>query len=506
MTRPPRPRTLIFCVSEMAPDLVAQWAGDLPTINRLAQAGVNGRTRYAAPFYLTPQMWATINTGTTPGHHGIFDYRQRFEDGAFRETHGGDVAGRPWWSVLEEAGFAAGVINLPLTYPPDMARGFMISGQDAPGSHPSIMTPASLYDELSAAFGRYHLKDVFPGGQERSEYVALLAAELARQADVYEWIAGRKDWDCLVLYTSGVAMAQHYYWADMAQGSALADVIRETFIATDRMLARVLRAAGDGLLDVCVMSECGAGPLRYGVNLNAALRDAGFLAYQGTGALPAASRKSERRLLSAIRTLAQRHLPKQLFYAANRSAIRGWILERLSTQGIDWSRTTAFHRGKGEGNIYLNLKGRDPEGIVLPEDRDSVIDALTTMLLGLATPDGEHPVAAVHRREDLYAGPLVERAPDLVIEWRDAAFMPNEKDHENDPLFGPRWREYMGWPTTGSHRPEGVFIAAGPSIAQRDTIAPVSLTQLAPLWLALHGVAAPAGMEGELRTDILTAT
>lgn len=179
-------------------------------------------------------------------------------------------------------------------------------------------------------------------------------------------------------------------------------------------------------------------------------------------------------------------------------------MTRLATQGIDWNRTRAYHRGKGEGNIYINLAGRDPYGIVRPEEVPALTDEIRAAVMALETHTGERPAQAVHRREDLFRGPHVGSAPDLVIEWRDAAFMPSERDHENDPVFGERWREYMSWPTTGSHRPEGVFIAAGPGFEPRALAEPVGLLQLAPLWLALCGVAPPPHMQGALRREFLS--
>lgn len=499
-------RTLVFCVSEMAPDLIKRWKDNLPTFTRLANEGVSGITRYDVPCYLTPQMWATINTGVAPGTHGLFDYRQRMKNGKFRETKGSAVLSLPWWRTMIDAGRKVGVVNVPMTYPPDTQSTFMISGQDAPGGHPSIMVPDALYQHIISKFGRYHLKDIFPGGQDRTEYAKVLAKETARQAQVFSWIAEEQNWDCLFFFSSSVAMAQHYYWADMEAGDSASihsDVIRQAFIAVDRMLADVIAASGPDALNVVVMSECGAGPLATGVNLNAALRDAGFMAYRGKGGVRVAGRKAERKFLSAVRSAAQRYLPKFLFYAANRSFVRKLILNRLSTQGIDWSQTRAFHIGKGEGNIYLNIKGRDPEGIVEPQERETLIAELTEMLMDLKTPEDVSPVVAIHRREDLFDGPYLERAPDLIVEWRETAYMPTERDHENEPLFGARFRQYMSWPTSGSHRPEGIFIAAGPNVPKTNIKDPVRLVDLAPYLLSLNGVTPPDDMEGSARTDLM---
>ena len=125
-------------------------------------------------------------------------------------------------------------------------------------------------------------------------------------------------------------------------------------------------------------------------------------------------------------------------------------------------------------------------------------------LLQLKDPETGEPVGdAVHQGEALYQGPHRERAPDLVVEWADYAYMPTESATSGDEVFVPRMREYMTWATTGSHRPEGVFIAAGPGIEKGTLSKSVRLLDLAPTWLAAMGAEPPSSFQGEVARDIL---
>src|SRR6185312_12097475 len=89
---------------------------------------------------------------------------------------------------------------------------------------------------------------------------------------------------------------------------------------------------------------------------------------------------------------------------------------------VDWSRTRAFAYGTF-GSIVVNVRGRERDGIVEQgEEYERVRDELVERL-GALELNGERIVAAVHRREDLFDGPQLDRIPDLVVEFRDYAWL-----------------------------------------------------------------------------------
>ena len=105
----------------------------------------------------------------------------------------------------------------------------------------------------------------------------------------------------------------------------------------------------------------------------------------------------------------------------------------------------------------MNLAGRDPCGIVQPgSEYDELLHFVADALRKLEDPNtGASVVTSVARPEELYAGPAVEFAPDLTIDWSDAAYMMTERGWSSRDVFVERWRKGMSWPTTGSHRYDG---------------------------------------------------
>lgn len=500
-------RHVVLCISEMAPSLLQVWKSHLPNFAALINHGCSGTTRYSVPCLLTPQMWSTITTGVGAGHHGVIDYWQRDDDtGSFTETTGRDVVGRRFWELMDDGGVSTCIANVPHTYPPGkLHHGVVFSGQDAPGAHPSIAAPRSAYRTVCRSLGRYHHKDIFPGGQVRISYAATVPRETEWQARLFEFLVRHFDADFTMCYASGAAMAQHYFWADMDDTTApraCRDAVFETYKALDSMLGKLRTAAGPDA-NVWVLSECGAGPLASGIDINCWLREAGFLCHRdprATGQL----RSWNRQLLEVARMGAQRFLPKRAFYFINRPAVRRFVQSRIGAYEIDWQRTSAYHLGKAEGSIYLNLRGREPFGTVTAEMAPAVLEAITSKLHELRDPSTREPVvAAVHRAEDLFHGPHVGRAPDLLIEWVNSAYMPAESGRSGTDVFLPRVREYMSWPTTGSHRPQGVFLAAGPDIHTGELSESVDLMNLAPTWLAAVGIAPSAEFQGAVVPEIL---
>ena len=427
-------RVIVIALSEASPHLIDLFCenGVMPRLRSLRAEGLIGRTRYGAPYLLTPQMWATILTGRNAGRHGIFDYWQRAPDGRFREVRGSEMHGPRLWNALHDLDIASGFVNVPMTYPPPQTKGFAISGQDAPGDHASITFPRSLRHEIELAFGRYHHKDIFPGAQSKEAYARTLPREVRRNGDVFEWLMRRSDWRFLILYSSGTAFAQHYFWEDMAtRAGSTAGVVEETFSAADALIGRIADAL-DPTDTLFVMSECGAGPIASGVRLNKWLQEQGFLVRHrpDVGALA--------QLLALIRTLAPRYLPRWTFYFANRLPVKSWIQARIASDGINWSRTTAFHRGKGEGNIYLNVRGRDRYGILPEAEYEVVRSDIVARLCKLRDPKTGNPaVRAVHRREEIFAGDHVNEAPDLCVEWEGFKYMPAEEVETSGDVFGP---------------------------------------------------------------------
>jgi len=511
-THPERGRIVVIGLAEASPHLIDRFieAGELPTLRTMRDEGCTGRLRSRIPL-ITPQMWSSIATGQPPGVHGLFDFWQRGPDGRFREMNGSQRRAEPIWQILSRRGIRSGIVNVPFTYPPDPIDGYVIAGEDAPGAHRSIASPPELFDAVTKRFGRYRLKDIFPGGRAKSDYLGLIGEDVAKQTDVLEYLVTEHPTDFFLAFYSASAIAQHYFWSDMESDDPddpYRDVILDAYRCLDRAIARLTRAAGPDAA-VYVISECGAGPLAAGVQIAAWLEREGFLCAKHPAGIgdrrPARQTQRLRHLAARFRTEAQGRLPKDWFHFANRRFhwLKAAIQTYLEESAIDWSRTRVFSRGK-EGHLFVNLKGRDPHGIVAPgAEYESLLREVEERLLDLTDPaTGAKAVDAVLRAEEIYAGPWVPAAPDLTIAWHDTAYMPTESDRDEDEVFVTRRREYMKWPTSGAHRIDGCFFARGPGIRRGKTLDGLDLLRLVPTWLHALRQPVPAELPGEVIRDL----
>jgi predicted AlkP superfamily phosphohydrolase/phosphomutase len=488
-------------------DLIGPWVedGTLPTLRKMIAMGACGSIQGREPL-ITPHSWASILTGKGAGHHGVFDFWQRDNHGRFSPTNRASLRETPIWRLLDQGDYKSAIINVPLTFPPDATGGFMISGTDAPGITRATAAPPEIYDQITARFGHYRPNAVFPGGRKKSDYLGLFERETSRQAEICEHLLATNEWDFGLVYFVDAAMAQHYFWADMDSGDSsnpYRNVLRTAYRCLDDAIARLVAVAGPEAT-VFVVSECGAGPLRYGVQINSWLQREGFLGWKqprGAERLRSAARSWAKK----ARNLAKRHVPEPLRFWLNQHLpkLKGSEANRPN-HSIDWARTRAFAQGK-EGSLFINLKGRDPHGIVAPgSEYETVRQAIIDRLGQLRDPDtGERAVTRVYRREELFEGPMTYLAPDLLIEWRDDMYMPAEREEARDQVFVTRWREGMSWPTSGSHRLDGVLIAAGPGIEAGTRITGATILDLLPTWLHLLGQPVPEGLEGQVLDDLV---
>jgi predicted AlkP superfamily phosphohydrolase/phosphomutase len=170
---------------------------------------------------------------------------------------------------------------------------------------------------------------------------------------------------------------------------------------------------------------------------------------------------------------------------------------------IDWQRTRAFY--SEVGGIRINLEGREPEGIVRPgSEYDSLRQTLQETLGTVMDPETGLPVfEAVYKREDLYWGPYVKRAPDLIIEpKRDEDDPGKNYALAHDVPTSDQSLLSLSNPRTGNHTLDGIFVASGKGIRRDVEIKGSSILDLAPTILSTMGLSVPEGLDGKVLQEI----
>ncbi len=476
--------------------------GRLPNLKRLIDSGARGVVRSTRP-PLTPVAWGAFMTGCGPGKHGTFAFvRVRPEDYGVEFLNGSHLRVPTLWEIVSRCGLRCGAHNVPWTYPPRRVNGFMLSGLDAPGFDVDIAHPRDLFPRVVEATGPYFEKFVPPSAVVSD--VSRLGRQVTQCGAVARWLLTTEPVDLFMTVFSTTDHVQHNFWHDRRQGACGAvveDVIHYVYEQIDVEIGRLLDAHADADTTVLVVSDHGAGPCRGAINLDRWLEENGWLRFRPYRVRPLdAVRRAAlglaRRLSSArLRARFQRHAP----------AARERLASVRMVEGIDWSQTRAY-TWSDYGNVQLNVRGRQAAGVLDPgPEYEAAAAELRAALLELRHPDDERPVIeSVLTADELYAGPQLGRAPDLLVETRDYEYeiithltpggpVPTEMDGD---VFPPALRG-------GTHRAEGMLIASGPGIRAGAEIGDTTLEDMAPTILHLLGLPVPSYMDGAVADELL---
>lgn len=464
-------------------------AGGLPNLARLTRTGARGPL-HSTTHPLTPQAWTTMATGVNAGRHGIWDFQERFGSGyELRFVNGSFRTAPAFWDRLHAAGRRVGLVNVPFTWPPPAIDGFVVSGFDT-AAHDDMTHPPELCGELRERFGELDLDHRFPIGENGEVDVDAVRRACEQKVAATRWLVERYDPELLFVVFMSADHIHHVAWNDWeARGAD--STVAAVYRILDEAVGELAALGGD----VMTVSDHGGGSLQGVVNLNAWLADEGFLSYLDTRSTLGG--RALRRTLALRRAL----LPEAARQRVKRLApeLSERVARRSARQVVDLDRTRAFAYGNF-GNIVVNLRGREENGIVEPgAEYDAVRGDVAARLLELRSPDGERIVRAVHRREDLFEGPAIEKVPDLIVEFNEYAWLGKGNLSARTPTI---WDEVQIEPGSsyayvGSHRPDGIIMLTGPSAAAGVTLN-ARIEDVAPTVLYLMGEPIPFDLEGRV--------
>jgi predicted AlkP superfamily phosphohydrolase/phosphomutase len=508
-------RVLVIGLDGATLDLIEPWAtaGYLPNFARLLGEGSSGTLMSTIP-PVSPAAWSSFMTGKNPGKHGVFDFTVRD-----LSSYGVKVALRPAeptvWGLLSAQGKRVCVVNVPQCYPPEPVNGYMVTGLGTPSqrvfTYPEELTPRLRQDGYPLAISAMLQRDG-PAAFEASVYQAAdhVAGTALR-------LMGELDWDFAMVVLRLTDEIPHYFWHWMDQSHpayAPSDVLRSEAVLrcyqkADELVGTLIAEAVDGRTTCFIMSDHGFGPLYKDVYLNEWLRQRGFLTLRKRPSSGAAWRSLLRRV--GLSRTQVGHVLARLGLNGLRGVLRDGLgkwaqvfpqdsqprVEDL----VDWGRTRAYGIGY-IGQIYVNLIGRDPEGIVTPgAEYERLLDELVEQLHEMVDPeDGQPVVSQVYRKQDIYDGDYVNRAPDLVVLMRNLRYI-TRQSYE----FARRHLVFAEPPTgeTGGHRREGLLLAYGDRTAPGVRFDQAEIVDLAPTILHLMGCPVPEDMDGRLLSQIL---
>jgi len=480
-------------------DLIGPWVqqGKLPTLKKLVAEGCWGVLE-STPFPHSAPAWVSCLTGVNPGKHGIFGFGVRL-NGEYecQLANTSLVNAKTVPEILTEYGQRSIVINVPITYPPPEIKGLVVTGLETPGKESSFTFPPEFKTTLAQRFPDYVIE------VPHHQYNLHEAAGKARFfADSLQSIEQRKSlalalleeepWDFFMVVFSELDRLQHFFWGYMdprhpfyeqAEGKTFRNVILETYQLLDDSLAEILQVLHGSDTFLFIVSDHGFGPQSEVFYLNSWLLQHGYLSLAKTERWRKAWLWQWPLAQWVARTLRRVRLRRLNSSDWHRERVR----KATPVKQMDWTKTRAFG---DEYGVRINLKGREPEGVVKTGTEFQNLKAeLTERLLQVRFAGSGQPVfTRILSREQVYTGPMLERAPDLVT-FTEVGGVPLSLYPGR--IFGPSGL------CSGAHRREGIFMAYGPYVDHVE-LPPCSIYDLAPTVLSLLGVPRTPEMDGHV--------
>jgi len=444
----------------LEPTLVDRWLVDLPTFARLRALGAWGRMRSCTPPITVP-AWSCMMSGRDPGSLGIYGFRNRtgYSYDALGFATGDWVKAERLWDILGARGKSCAVVGVPGTYPVRAVNGVMIADFMTPSLASEWAYPASLKDDVRAWLGGADY--LFDVPDFRSADKARILADIhemtRRRFTVARALMKRGQPDFFAMVEMGSDRIHHGFWHYMDpqhrkhEAGPLSSAIHDYYVALDREIAALLDCVNLRETIVMLVSDHGGQRLDGGICVNDWLRREGLLVLKSEPAPGAALTKCD----------------------------------------VDWSRTTAWAEGGYYARIFLNVRGREPQGIVEPSAYERTRGEIAHRLAEIPDDRGGKLDTVSHKPQRIY--PRVEGiAPDLItifggLHWRAVGTLgwPSLYLFENDT-----------GPDEANHAQYGFFQLVVPRVPATPGPQDIDILDIAPTLLTHLGVPVPAEMKG----------
>jgi predicted AlkP superfamily phosphohydrolase/phosphomutase len=435
---------------------------DVPNIAKLMGEGMHAELASITPPITVP-AWACAFTGKTPGQLGIYGFRNRKDtsyDG-LSIAHSGSIREPAVWDLLGERGMRTVLIGVPPSYPPPTEfPGWRVGCFLTPPSAERYAFPQELEIEIEEELGGKgeYIFDI-PNFRQAGFDVTLdqVYKMTERRFRVGRRLIANKPWDLFAICDIALDRLHHVFWQYFdprhplhEPGTPYETAFQDYYRFLDDQVGSLLELVPDDAVTI-LMSDHGARPMMGGVCFNDWLIREGYL------------------------TLAE--------------PVSGQT--PIKDASIDWSRTVAWGDGGYYGRLFLNVTGREPQGVVEPASYESVRDELIGKLEAMPGPDGEPLGTKVLKPQDVYTE-VRGVAPDLIVyfgdlEWRSVGSVGNPSiyTYENDT-----------GPDGANHDRDGVLVMAGAPGQPTGKVDRLELVDVGPTILSLYGIAAPEGAVG----------
>jgi predicted AlkP superfamily phosphohydrolase/phosphomutase len=463
LRRKKKNRVLVLGWDCASPQLAfEQFKPGLPVLSSLMGQGTWGELESSIPCITVP-AWASMLSSRDPGVLGVYGFRNRADHSYshMNTANGGSIKVKRVWDYLSEAGRQSIVIGVPQTYPVRPMNGHLISCFLTPGTESAFTYPAIFKQEVLKIAPNY----AFDVRDFRTLNKARLLQQIIDLTEVQfkllHFCIAEKPWDFFMHVNMGIDRIHHGFWRYHdpqhrlhEQGNPFESAIFDYYRMVDEMAGQLIEAAGDNVT-VLVVSDHGVTRMDGAICLNEWLWRNGWLSLK--------TPPSDGQITP---------------------------FEKLD---VDWSRTKAWASGGYYGRIFLNIVGREPQGLIPASQYQQTRDELAHALAAIPGPDGERLNTIAFKPEDIDEQ-VNGVAPDLLVyfgdlHWRAVGSLGHGRNYALENDTGP---------DDANHAPQGMFVLYEPERRGAGRVAGHQLMDIAPTLLDRMGLAIPSDMQGRV--------
>ncbi|TVM03067.1 MAG: hypothetical protein CV087_07060 [Candidatus Brocadia sp. WS118] len=343
--------------------------GVCPNLSKLISAGSLREMKSTHPA-VSSVAWTSFITGKNPAKHGIFGFMDRIPNTYdLYYPNSRHIQSKPVWDILKSYNKRSVVINVPSTYPAMEMNGILIAGFVAIDLARASF-PASIVPTLKDMGYKIDVEtQLIHESKDKLFEDLFLTLEKRTQAILH--FLKNEDWDLFIGIFTETDRLHHFFWEHMERNDPTFRPLFLNYYKTiDASIGKIMEHL-DNDTTLILLSDHGFCTLQQEVYINHWLKEAGLLHFKATP-------------------------PKALSDIGTGS--KAYCLD--------------------PGRIYINLKGREPNGCVEPgDDYEQLRNTLIAKLTGLKDPVANtNIIDKIHKREEIYHGKYFDKAPDLVIE------------------------------------------------------------------------------------------
>lgn len=488
-------RVFVFGIDSATLDIIVPEVkkGNLKNFGRLLKDGSWGELRSTA-ISNSSVAWTSFMTGKNPGRHGINNFfsvdKERLKFISFS-----DIEDRPFWDILADRGKKSYLINCPLTYPPKVKDGVMVSGFQTPLDKKDFVYPEDFWSDIKRVSPGYK---VYPSTNIKKDlrgHIEEIDSVLKSQLDLVMYVFKEKKWDTLVYVMQNIDALQHFLWRYIDKNHSryrydefFSKALFRFYNILDDFLGKLMDAMDDDTY-LMVMSDHGVGKSEKEFFLNNWLLKNGYLFLKNR---PSTNFKKFLMGMGLCEAdfynffVAHNPLVKLVNFLTG-SKNRGSKSRTFYTlKDIDWEKTRAHAINVNQ--VYITSGSRDHEGL-----RDELVAKLKKI---------KHPykkgflISEIYKREDVFFGEKLSQMPDIIYTCDNGEIV----SPGGDKATSPRIFDKTCW--SGDHRPNGILFCYGRCIKKGFKIENARIVDVASTVIALLLGVVPEDFDGKVLEEI----